>query len=483
MYNEREALAYSNKLPAQQAAITPQLLDLLAMQKVKSDKEAAARQLAMASGQVPPTVAKGLEQDAMNSARQEVAQKIGLAGLAQSGSPAGPMPKGLLGAPTNLPTEYRGGGIIAFAQGGSGGDAHGRYRQDKQIADQTDDQTDDQSVDEYAISPSGGDAHGRYRQDAATQDTQAPNENVKFNDAMQAAVLRGINQNPEALGREEINIQQEMLSPNREAAIAHKREQQAGLKALYERQKAERPSDLRVALDRMAQNINAPGGFGGAMAGVSQAGQAAREGYTKQEIVQLNTLSAIDDEIDKAIENNDVSKYNAYVARKKEVRGEMKDALTSGTSLANVLESMQGRKEMSAARIEEARRSKMADDARKREIANQAEATKRELANDRLLQLQIANVNRAGVTESAREANLFKLRLDAYEKAQKLISGNVMLAGKSPEEQDAMANQMAASMIKNALAKPEPVGGDIASLAAQELARRQGQKRTLTGAR
>jgi hypothetical protein len=144
---------------------------------------------------------------------------------------------------------------------------------------------------------------------------------------------------------------------------------------------------------------------------------------------------------------------------------------------------MQGRKEMAASRIEEARRGKIAEDQRKRELANQAEATKRELANDRLLQLQIANVNRAGTTEAAREANLFKLRLDAYEKAQKLISSNVMLAGKSPEDQDAMATQMAASMIKNALAKPEPTGGDIASLAAQELARRQGQKRTLTGAR
>jgi hypothetical protein len=448
MYNEREALAYSGKLPAQQASITPQLLDLLAMQKVKSDKDAAARQLAMVSGQAPPTVAKGLEQDAMNSARQEISQKMGLAGLAQAQPPAGPMPQGLANVPTNLPTEYRGGGIIAFAEGGSGGDAHGRYRQDDQ-ADNTDYSNEGKN----------------YPLDATdtTEVQAAPNENVKFNDAIQAAVLRGLNQNPEALGREEIATQQEMLSPNREAAIARKREQQAGLKALYERQIAERPSNLQVALDRMAQNIREPGGFGAAMLGVSPAVQAAREGYTKQEIVQLNTLSAIDDEIDKAIENNDVSKYNAYVARKNQVRGEMKDALTSGASLANVLESMQGRKEMAAARIEEARRSRMADDARKRELANQAEATKRELANDRLLQLQIANVNRAGLTESAREANLFKLRLDAYEKAQKLISGNVALAGKSPEDQDAMATQMAASMIKNALAKPEAASASSAT--------------------
>jgi len=233
----------------------------------------------------------------------------------------------------------------------------------------------------------------------------------------------------------------------------------------------------------MAKNINRPGGFGAAMAGVEPEVSAAKEGYTKQEIVQLNTLSAIDEEIDKAIENNDVSKYNAYVARKNQVRGEMKDALTAGTSLANVLESTQARKQMAAERIVETKRGRIAETQRKIDAAAAAEATKRELAKDRLLQLQIANLNKAGTTEAAREANLFKLRLDAYTAAQKLISGNVALAGKSSEEQEAMARQMAASMIKNALEKPEAAGGDIASLAAQELARRQGQKRTLTGGR
>jgi hypothetical protein len=339
MYNEREALAYSGRLPAQQnqAAITPQLLDLLAMQKVKSDKDAAARQLAMASGQAPPTVAQGLEQDAMNSARQEVTQKMGLAGLAQAQPPAGPMPQqpqGLMGAPTNLPTQYRGGGIIAFAEGGSGDE----------------------------------------------QPPQMSPENEEFIRSIQAAASRGLSQDPEALGREEIKTQQSMLGPNREEAIARKREQQAGLKALYARQLAERPSDLRVALDRMAQNINAPGGFGGAMQGVSQAGQAAREGYTKQEIVQLNALSAIDDEIDKAIENNDVGKYNAYVARKKEVRAEMKDALQSGTSLSNVLESAQGRKETEFSRIQEQKRAQNAEDKRKRELAEASLQQKAESA-------------------------------------------------------------------------------------------------------
>ena len=93
MYNTREALAYSGKLPVQQnqAGVTPQLLDLLALQKVDADKKAAAQALAMASGQANmPTVAQGIEQQALNSARGEIAQKLGLAGLAQQQAPQGP---------------------------------------------------------------------------------------------------------------------------------------------------------------------------------------------------------------------------------------------------------------------------------------------------------------------------------------------------------------------------------------------------------
>jgi len=459
MYNTREALAYTGKLPEQQnqAAITPQLLDLLALQKVEADKKAAAQQLALTSGQAQPTVAQGLQQRAMQSARQEIAQKMGLAGLSQAQPPAGPMPQqpqqapqGLAGAPTNLPSEYQGGGIIAFAQGGSGGDAHGRFRQD--------DQTDDQLVDQYAISPSGGDAHGRYRQDDmdTTEAQAATNPNVSFNDAIQAAALRGINQNPDAEQQKAMDFQQSMLGPNREAAINRKLAQQAGLKALYERQIAERPSGLQVALERMAQNIHQPGGFGAAMQGVSQAGQAAREGYTKQEINQLNALSAIDDEIDKAIENNDVGKYNAGVARRKEVQIEMNNALTAGTSLANVLESMQGRKEMAASRIEEARRGKIAEDARKRELAAAEDARVRELAKDRLMQLQIA---RAGAGDRAadaaqlrRDALAQKARTDAINYAEKLPN----FAYLPPEQQEATIRKYTDMILNQSKAPAAP---------------------------
>jgi hypothetical protein len=126
MYTTREALAYSGKLPVQQnsTGVTPQLLDLLAMQKVDADKKAAAQALAMSAGQSNmPTVAQGIEQQALNSARGEIAQKLGLAGLMQQQAPQGPTPQmppsqGIAGAPSPLPDSYQEGGIVAFAEAG-----------------------------------------------------------------------------------------------------------------------------------------------------------------------------------------------------------------------------------------------------------------------------------------------------------------------------------------------------------------------------
>jgi hypothetical protein len=406
MYSTREALAYTGKLPEQQnqAAITPQLLDLLALQKVEADKKAAAQQLALTSGQAQPTVAQGLQQRAMQSARQEITQKLGLAGLAQAQPPAGPMPQqapqqGLAGAQSNLPDTYQGGGIIAFAQGGSGGDAHGRFRQD-----------DEQAAQSY--------------QNDDRPPEMAP-ENTERINRQWAATEKLRDQDPEAEQQRAMEFQQKMLGPNRDAAIARKREQQAGLKALYERQVAERPSNLQVALDRMAQNIHQRGGFGAAMLGVSPAVQAAREGYTKQEIAQLNTLSAIDDEIDKAIENNDVSKYNAGVARKKEIEGQIEKGVQTGATMSDVLERVLQGKQTNYERIQEKKRAQLAEDTRKRELAEAEDRRIRELAKDRVMQLQIA---RAGAGDRASEAA--QLRRDAL--AQKARTDAINYAEKLP---------------------------------------------------
>jgi hypothetical protein len=123
MYDLRQLSALNGTLPTQQnpAGVTAQLVDLLAMQKVEEDKKAAARALAIAAGQANmPTVAQGLEQQALNSARGEIAQKLGLAGLMQQQAPRGPAPQmppqqGLEGAPSPLPQSYQEGGIVAFA--------------------------------------------------------------------------------------------------------------------------------------------------------------------------------------------------------------------------------------------------------------------------------------------------------------------------------------------------------------------------------
>lgn len=133
-----------------QNGVTPELIDLLALQKVKAEKDAAARQMAMANNQQMPTVAEGLEQSAMQSARSEIAQKLGLPSLLNQGQniaqpqgapqgapgmpmqappqgaqgmpPQGPVVRaaagGLMRIPSNLPQSYAGGGIIAFTNEG-----------------------------------------------------------------------------------------------------------------------------------------------------------------------------------------------------------------------------------------------------------------------------------------------------------------------------------------------------------------------------
>jgi hypothetical protein len=463
MYNTREALAYTGKLPEQQnqAAITPQLLDLLALQKVEADKKAAAQQLALTSGQAQPTVAQGLQQRAMQSARQEITQKLGLAGLAQAQPPAGPMPQqapqqGLAGAQSNLPDTYQGGGIIAFAQGGSGGDAHGRFRQD-----------DEQAAQSY--------------QNDDRPPEMAP-EKVAFGERAAAAIEKLRDQDPEAEQQRAMEFQQKMLGPNRDAAIARKREQQAGLKALYERQVAERPSNLQVALDRMAQNIHQRGGFGAAMLGVSPAVQAAREGYTKQEIAQLNTLSAIDDEIDKAIENNDLGKYNAGVARRKEVEGQVTEGVKQATTMADVnekvtaglqrnYETVQGRKQTAAALAQQ-----------KADAAAMADARIRELAADRSNQYRMRMMELGSAKDAATQLRRDQLKqkaaTDAITLAEKADKYGLM----EPEAQDALIKKYYNQIVSMAGDAPAAPGQSIQEQAAAALRARTGLK-TQGGAR
>jgi hypothetical protein len=113
----------------QRYAQSQQLLDLLALQKLKSEKEAAARQMQMQAGQGQmPTVAQQREQELMGMAKQDVAQRVGqvaqqqakqqqenLQRAAQTGIAQAP-------APNMMPAQaMASGGIVAFAGGGDTG--------------------------------------------------------------------------------------------------------------------------------------------------------------------------------------------------------------------------------------------------------------------------------------------------------------------------------------------------------------------------
>ena len=113
--------------------MTPELIDLLAFQKLQADKKAAANQIALSMGE-QPTVAQGMKDEAMNSAREEVTKGMGLPGLMQQGQAmpqnrqqmapprppqqGAPQGAGLPGAQSNLPKQYQAGGIVAFDEGG-----------------------------------------------------------------------------------------------------------------------------------------------------------------------------------------------------------------------------------------------------------------------------------------------------------------------------------------------------------------------------
>ena len=111
--------------------MTPELIDLLAYQKLQADKKQAANQMALSAGK-QPTVAQGMKDEAMSSAREEVTKSMGLPGLMQSAQgapqPHGAQPQqppqgaGLPGAQSNLPQQYQSGGIVAFTKGGKTSD-------------------------------------------------------------------------------------------------------------------------------------------------------------------------------------------------------------------------------------------------------------------------------------------------------------------------------------------------------------------------
>lgn len=99
------------------------LIDLLALQKLKSEKEAAARQLMLQSGSggTPPTVREQREKELTDMTKQELAQQVG--GVAQKQmsdqqSAMQRMMQGVGGLPTPGIAGMAGGGVVGYAEGG-----------------------------------------------------------------------------------------------------------------------------------------------------------------------------------------------------------------------------------------------------------------------------------------------------------------------------------------------------------------------------
>ena len=127
---------------AQRYQQNQQLIDLLALQKIKSEKEAAARQMQMQMAQQqakqgqPPTVAEQREQEVLDLTKNEVQQQQNSLRAQQQQQQQAAMQKllsGIAAAPGAMsaaqPQAMAAGGIVAFQEGGDVSAAEERLRQ------------------------------------------------------------------------------------------------------------------------------------------------------------------------------------------------------------------------------------------------------------------------------------------------------------------------------------------------------------------
>lgn len=146
---DRVAAYRGNPAPLQQRyAMSQDLLDLLALQKIKSEKEAAARQMQMQmaqqqaqQGEGAMTVAQQREKEVMDMTKNELAQQRGDTAQQQTEQQQANMQRlmsGIARAPgaqaAAQPKMMAEGGIVAFAEGGTPLDAARERRRTAQEA-------------------------------------------------------------------------------------------------------------------------------------------------------------------------------------------------------------------------------------------------------------------------------------------------------------------------------------------------------------
>lgn len=100
-----------------------QLIDLLALQKIKKEKEEAARQLMLSQQNVPGTVLEQREKEVLDMTKQELQGQVGgtLNNMAQQQSSEGRQPNLYGGVASMAPTMggFAEGGIVGFDKGGN----------------------------------------------------------------------------------------------------------------------------------------------------------------------------------------------------------------------------------------------------------------------------------------------------------------------------------------------------------------------------
>lgn len=147
---DRVAAYRGNPAPLQQRyAVSQDLLDLLALQKIKSEKDAAMRQMQMqmsqqqaAQGAEPMTVAQQREKEVMEMTKNELAQQRGETAQQQTQQQQQAMQKmmaGIAGAPgaqaAAQPRMMATGGIVAFATGDAVEDPRRKRREGESFTD------------------------------------------------------------------------------------------------------------------------------------------------------------------------------------------------------------------------------------------------------------------------------------------------------------------------------------------------------------
>ena len=108
----------------QQYQMSRELIDLLALQKLKSEKDAAARSMMMQMQQNPQTIAAQREAELMGRTQQEVAQQVG--GIAQLAEARKRQNLQRMASGAQPPVRMAQGGIARFREGGYTPEALGR---------------------------------------------------------------------------------------------------------------------------------------------------------------------------------------------------------------------------------------------------------------------------------------------------------------------------------------------------------------------